>query len=405
MIRVTLLLLLLSAANAWSQVQHGAPIRALAVLANGDVVSAGLDSAIFVWHGDQPLVLRANEGAVNALATDPSGAFFSGGADGRIVAWEPGTYVPHVLPQSHAGPISALATNRILLASASWDGTVRVWLTPVDGQEMPGHAGPVTAVAVAPDDPLMFTASSDGRLRRLGREIEVMAQPPTPTNALAVVGDRLAAAGADGVLRLFALDGTPRAEIELAAGPLVGLAVHNSLLAVASLSGTAIVVDAATARIVSVANTGEAAIWAVAFTADGTLLTGGTGRSVRRWDAATGRSLGSIGPGPVTPAAVGDRGAQVFRACAVCHALTPDAGTRAGPSLHALFGRPIGSLPGYGFSRALRERGGVWTPEALSALFADGPQAFAPGTSMPEQILGDPDGRAALARFLEQAGK
>ena len=37
----------------------------------------------------------------------------------------------------------------------------------------------------------------------------------------------------------------------------------------------------------------------------------------------------------------GERGAQVFRACAACHTLTPSDGNRAGPTLHGIFGRRI----------------------------------------------------------------
>lgn len=319
MIRVTLLLLVLSW-SAWGQVQHGAPIRALAVLSNGDVVSAGLDSAIFVWRGGQVRLLRFHESGVEALWALPEGGVASRGGDGRVAYWGPETERPE--------------------------------------------------------------------------RVESQGEPP---------GSPLATVGADGLLRLFGPGGAPRGEIDLSAGPLVGLAVRGDFVAVASLSGAAIVVDVAAERIVSVVHTGEAAIWAVAFMADGTLLTGGSGRSVRRWDALTGRALGSIGPGPVVPVVAGDRGAQVFRACAVCHALTPDAGTRAGPSLHGLFGRPVGGLAGYRYSEALRSKGGVWTVAALSDLLAAGPQAFAPGTTMPEQILADPEDRAALARFLGQA--
>ena len=356
MIRIVLLLLLLSS-GAWGQVRHGAPIRALAVLANGDVVSAGLDSAIFVWRDGEARVLRFHEGAVGALVAVPGG-FASGGEDGRVAYWRAGEAAPYRV-EAQAGPVTALGLvpdGRLLVAP------VHLWLP----------------------------------------ESARLAASPAPVNAVAFAGEVAVAAGADGVLRLFGADGTARGEIELAAGPLVGLAVRDGLVAVASLSGTAVVVEVATGRIVSVVHTGEMAVWAVAFMADGTLLTGGSGRSVRRWEAMTGRGLGSIGPGPVLPAVAGDRGAQVFRACAVCHALVPDGGTQAGPSLHRLFGRPVGGLAGYPYSEALRRRGGVWTVEALSELFVAGPQAFAPGTTMPEQILADPDDRAALARFLER---
>jgi cytochrome c len=144
----------------------------------------------------------------------------------------------------------------------------------------------------------------------------------------------------------------------------------------------------------------------VAFFADSRkLLTGGTDRMIRRWNAATGEGMDSmvIGP-PADPlAAYGDdHGAQVFRACVACHTLTPDEGEKAGPSLHHLFGRKIGSLPGYNYSDALRNMGVVWTPETVSKMFEVGPMAYTPGTKMPEQKIGADD-RRALMDFLAKA--
>ena len=47
----------------------------------------------------------------------------------------------------------------------------------------------------------------------------------------------------------------------------------------------------------------------------------------------------------------------------------------------------------------------VWTPETVSKLFEIGPNAYTPGTKMPEQRIGSPEDRAALMRFLEKTTK
>jgi cytochrome c len=99
----------------------------------------------------------------------------------------------------------------------------------------------------------------------------------------------------------------------------------------------------------------------------------------------------------------GERGAEVFQACAACHTLTPDGGNRAGPSLHGVFGRRIASLPGYNFSPALRNLDIIWNAETIAKLFEIGPSRYTPGTKMPEQVIGSPADRDALVRFLQHA--
>jgi cytochrome c len=150
-------------------------------------------------------------------------------------------------------------------------------------------------------------------------------------------------------------------------------------------------------------------VWSVAFFPDSrTLLTGGTDRMIRRWDAVTGESIGNVVMGaPEDPLAAfaGDPGAEVFRACVACHTLNANDGVRAGPTLAGIFGRKIATLPGYNFSDALKKLDIVWTPETVSKLFEVGPMAYTPGTKMPEQQIGSPDDRAALMTFLEKATK
>ena len=137
-----------------------------------------------------------------------------------------------------------------------------------------------------------------------------------------------------------------------------------------------------------------------------TLLTGGTDRMVRRWDASTGEHIGAV---PLNDASdplaayAGDRGAEIYRACIACHTLSRDEGNRAGPTLAGIFGRRIASLPGYNFSDALKKLDIVWTPETVSKLFEIGPIAYTPGTKMPEQTIGSAEDRNALMEFLKKA--
>jgi cytochrome c len=148
-------------------------------------------------------------------------------------------------------------------------------------------------------------------------------------------------------------------------------------------------------------------VWSVVFFPDNrTLLTGGTDRMIRRWDAVKGEPIDAVVVGaPDDPLAqyAGDHGAQVFRHCVACHTLSPGEGNKAGPSLHGIFGRRIASLPGYHYSEALKHMNIVWTPATVSKMFEVGPMKYTPGTKMPEQKIGSAEDRKALMEFLAKA--
>ncbi|HEY0837033.1 MAG TPA: c-type cytochrome [Azospirillum sp.] len=118
-----------------------------------------------------------------------------------------------------------------------------------------------------------------------------------------------------------------------------------------------------------------------------------------------GAVLFAVLPARADPLPPGDpvRGEALFRACAVCHTLTPDGGRRAGPTLWRVFGRPAGAVEGYRYSPALRRSGIVWSEETVARLFEVGPDVMAPGSRMPLQTIGDPQQRADLVAYLRAA--
>ena len=80
-------------------------------------------------------------------------------------------------------------------------------------------------------------------------------------------------------------------------------------------------------------------------------------------------------------------GKQVYRQCQACHQLKKEV-NGVGPHLVNLFGRPAGSLPGFGYSSAIQESGIVWNREKLTA-FLSKPQTAIPGNRMPYAGIGN----------------
>jgi cytochrome c len=206
-------------------------------------------------------------------------------------------------------------------------------------------------------------------------------------------------------------DGQRRGEVESGQTPIIAIAVapDGSRVAAAGIRGSVAVIERQK-RLHERTLVGPGLpVWSVVFFPDNrTLLTGGTDRMVRRWDAVSGEHLGQVNVGgpedPLAPYA-DDPGAQVYRACVACHTLSPDEGNRAGPTLAGIFGRKIATLPGYNFSDALKQLDIVWTPETVAKLFEVGPAQYTPGTKMPEQRITSAEDRQALVRFLEKATK
>ena len=103
------------------------------------------------------------------------------------------------------------------------------------------------------------------------------------------------------------------------------------------------------------------------------------------------------------PARAADEGQVLFNnACRTCHSIKAG-DNRLGPSLHAVVGRPAGSIPGYGYSSALKDTKLTWDKNTLDRFIAD-PNAVAPGNSMkPYGGLASESDRAAVIAYLESA--
>ena len=398
-------------------------MRALAISPDGSqAVSGSFDTSAIRWslqRNAAEQVLRFHDGAVNAVALLKDGRIATSGEDARIAIWKPGAATPSLVLEGHKAPVVALAVSPdgATLASASWDHTARLW--PLAGgapRVIEGHTQNVNGVAFTPRRPR-------ARHRRLRRDLAHLAARGQRLAGRRHAADAAQCRGGRARRRdrhrrrrrqgLFPL-GRGRAQGRGRGGDRRRSSRSRSsgdgkLVAAAGIRGSVAIIDRAARRLERTLVGPGLPVWSVAFFPDSrTLLTGGTDRMIRRWDAVTGEPVGTVVMGaPEDPLAAfaGDPGAEVYRACVACHTLNADDGVRAGPTLAGIFGRRIATLPGYNFSEALKKLDIVWTPETVSKLFEVGPMAYTPGTKMPEQRIGSPEDRAALMQFLEKTTK
>jgi cytochrome c len=93
------------------------------------------------------------------------------------------------------------------------------------------------------------------------------------------------------------------------------------------------------------------------------------------------------------------RGQALTKVCATCHSFEKGAPAKVGPNLFGVVDRAKGSEAGFGYSDAMKAKGGKWTFEDINA-FITSPKTFVDGTKM--AFGGEPDAgkRADLIVYL-----
>ncbi|MCI4677510.1 cytochrome c family protein [Rhodoblastus acidophilus] len=93
------------------------------------------------------------------------------------------------------------------------------------------------------------------------------------------------------------------------------------------------------------------------------------------------------------------KGEALAKVCATCHNFKEGAGAKVGPDLWGVVGRPKGSVAGFGYSDAMKKKGGDWTFADINE-FITNPKAFVPGTKMGFGGEANPEKRADIIAFL-----
>ena len=94
-----------------------------------------------------------------------------------------------------------------------------------------------------------------------------------------------------------------------------------------------------------------------------------------------------------------EKGASLAKACGACHNFEKGAAAKVGPPLWGVLGRPVGSVPGFSYSEAIKGKGGDWTLDKINA-FITSPKGYAPGTKMTYAGEDDAQRRADILDYL-----
>ena len=248
-------------------------------------------------------VLTGHTGAVSAVVVASDGSWLAtASTDGTARVWDPATGRERAVLKDHAGWVRAMvvAPDGSWLATADDDGKIRLW-DPATGRQrtmLRGHIGAVREMVVAPDGSWLASASTDGTVRvwdpGTGRQ-RVMLVGHGAVSTLAVAPDSswLATASTDGRVRLWdPATGRQRAMLAGHTRVVIALVVapDGSWLATADDDGTVRVWSPATGRQRAMLKGQTGWVNAVVVAPDGSwLATADDDGAVRVWDPVTGR--------------------------------------------------------------------------------------------------------------------
>ena len=99
--------------------------------------------------------------------------------------------------------------------------------------------------------------------------------------------------------------------------------------------------------------------------------------------------------------ALGDatHGEKVFKKCSACHIVAKGGKNLIGPALYGVVGRPVASIEGYAYSKALKAHGKNWSFEELNGFLLK-PRSYIKGTKMAYAGLRKDKDRASVILYL-----
>ena len=410
---------------------HGGPIKGLAHSTELNLlVSTSFDYTAVVWDTESMTELKqliGHNAAVNTATFSPDGEWLAtAGDDNQILLWAVSDLKnPSAVPQpvalnGHTAKVIHLefddASQRLL--SSSWDRRVGLW--DISDQSLirffEGHRGPVNAAQFMPNDDQIVSAGGDGHIRlwniSSGEYVRSLARNGFGINVMELSAELnvIAFGGSNGVMKSISLDNSgPSIDLWVGGPPVLAVSIDRASekMAFGTAEGRIVIADAVVGEIQHDFNAVKGPIWAMQLGNNAqTLYFAGLDDWITKINLSD-----FIVPHPLAasdrrfhPDQPIDNGEKQFaRKCSVCHSLTPSSKRRAGPTLYGVFGRKVGAVDDYPYSKELIAMDLVWNEETIDQLFKDGPDVVTPGSKMPVQRIKGEQDRADLISYLKRA--
>jgi WD40 repeat protein len=216
-------------------------------------VSTAGDTALVSHSNSGALaVLQGHGGAITGLAFDPQGYLLaSASMDGTVRLWNVASQSEQLVLSGHMDRVTSVAFNPAgtLLASGSWDGTVIVWDVATGAQVTSfNHGAEVNSVAFSPDGSLVVSGGMNPGRAGGGDGAAVIWDLATGAhvadiwsygmvtgvdydNQLVIASAGSSCARLGGVVEIYNADGSQAASLEGHSGWIAALSANAGLIA------------------------------------------------------------------------------------------------------------------------------------------------------------------------------